>query len=434
MAALKCWVSNVLFIAVWGLFILQSAASQHTVPDNSRFRFAQGAIGISLYATVNGQSAFIDDKGLSTPYSFGPQLYPVLHVGGMHFWGRIEFYFNIALGQLLNSNISAANSFHLSQNDLFGLKLYPRQLRQKTLRPFIGGAIGGINFQQKDKDPLSSGVLHSQFVIPIYVGMSFQTQKGIWDLSVKYIHAHKFRYHISPTEVTDVDSPSVSLGLTYKRVWDGTAGNEDYHYSGKESADYKLLRAQKKLNSFFIAAGPSAAIFTRNLSYNTLERPYLDKYVSSNTFIDIGIGYFADEAMSFLGVAYRNYKAQRNAFGTEQAIHRRSVVFELNRYLFDYQGFVPFAGVGVSHEQIQFSESLPDRQTSSRHIQWAFGINIGWDILPTRLEYFTLRTNVRYFPWLNLKLDSSVSTLPQLEVNILQFVFYPQRFKHIRNL
>lgn len=56
----------------------------------------------------------------------------------------------------------------------------------------------------------------------------------------------------------------------------------------------------------------------------------------------------------------------------------------------------------------------------------------GWDILPTKLEYLTLRTNIRYTSSLNI--DASGHAVPniQLEFNIIQLVFYPQRFINFR--
>ena len=423
-----------LFVMVWGLVIAPDGTAQHPVPEKNRFRFAQGAIGVRLFATAAGQSSFVDEAGLVNPYTFGQQVYPMLHLGGMHFWGRVEFFFSIALGQLGTNKITSGKYLHLSQNDLFGFKYYPWRLTRNALRPFFGGAIGGLNYQQKDDLPSRSGVLRSQFVLPFLAGFSLMTGKSIWDLSVRYLATDPFHYYISPDKATRVTTPSVWLGLTYKRVIEGTAGSEAYYYSGKEDADYRKLKAEKKLNALFLAAGPSAALFTHALPFNAANRPYLDRYVSSNAFADAGIGYFFERARGFLGVAFRGYQARRAAFGTKQVIRRRSVLFEINRYLLDYQGFVPYVGAGISYEQIHFSESLPDSQNSSRHIHWAWGITVGWDILPTRLEYFTLRTNVRYFPGLHLNLDASKVTMPQLEVNIIQAVFYPQRFKHVRNL
>ena len=52
----------------------------------------------------------------------------------------------------------------------------------------------------------------------------------------------------------------------------------------------------------------------------------------------------------------------------------------------------------------------------------------GWDILPTKLEYMTLRTNLRYTPNLNIDLNSYSIPNSQLEFNIIQLIFYPQRF------
>lgn|GEM_PF-3041299 len=58
------------------------------------------------------------------------------------------------------------------------------------------------------------------------------------------------------------------------------------------------------------------------------------------------------------------------------------------------------------------------------------GLSAGWDIRPDRLQRWYLRTSLRYFPGMKLKLpDGSSQRVDQLEVNFIQLVVLPGRFK-----
>ena len=61
-------------------------------------------------------------------------------------------------------------------------------------------------------------------------------------------------------------------------------------------------------------------------------------------------------------------------------------------------------------------------------------ITFGWDIRPSvKGDWWILRTNLRYFPFLNVKRRSKKLSLQHLEFNFIQFVFYPQRLKKIKS-
>ena len=56
------------------------------------------------------------------------------------------------------------------------------------------------------------------------------------------------------------------------------------------------------------------------------------------------------------------------------------------------------------------------------------GITFGFEIRPTKLMFIYVRSNLRYFPNLKVKMnDSKYVYFDQLEFDFFQVVFFPQR-------
>jgi len=63
-----------------------------------------------------------------------------------------------------------------------------------------------------------------------------------------------------------------------------------------------------------------------------------------------------------------------------------------------------------------------------RREKWAAGITFGWDIRPNRAQYFLLRTNLRWYPKLELSVvEGQAVSLNALEFNFIQLVVFPGR-------
>lgn len=417
------------------LWSYSSLCAQQDIPDKSRFRFAESTLGISLLSSTGGHSTFLDAQGQVQTFNFGTRVYPILHLGGMHFWNSTELFFSLPFGQLFAKDISETQRLFTQLSDVFGVKYYPWKLNTQKIRPYIGLAISGYSHHQISSLENKSGVNTTKIVYPIQFGVSWSRKKDILELSAKYNFQNRFSYYISKTDETQVTAPALYLGFTYKFKLEGTAANEEYYYSGKEDRDYQALKTRNALNSIYVGLGPSLAFFLHRDTYNKTFFPYLDGHVHTQTFLDLTAGYFHEPTNGYLGLAYRNTSSRLSAFGTEQEIARSSFLLEFNKFLLDYQGFVPFVGVGLSYERLQFLqvESGTIQHELKPHT-FAPSINLGWDILPTRLEYITLRTNLRYFPRLRTEVNGHVIHVDQLEFNIIQLVFYPQRFRRIRKM
>lgn len=83
----------------------------------------------------------------------------------------------------------------------------------------------------------------------------------------------------------------------------------------------------------------------------------------------------------------------------------------------------------ISKELIHVKE-IENGNTAINNIHsfWTPGIILGWDVRPTRVDWWGVRTNIRYFPLLQLPVSAnSEIDFQQIEVNFLQLVIYPSR-------
>ncbi|MEM9022180.1 MAG: hypothetical protein AAGB22_00465, partial [Bacteroidota bacterium] len=55
-------------------------------------------------------------------------------------------------------------------------------------------------------------------------------------------------------------------------------------------------------------------------------------------------------------------------------------------------------------------------------------LTVGWDIRPNRIQWFLLRTNLRYFPRIRLDLGGDLTyRFDAFEFNFIQFICFPDR-------
>ena len=58
------------------------------------------------------------------------------------------------------------------------------------------------------------------------------------------------------------------------------------------------------------------------------------------------------------------------------------------------------------------------------------GLTFGWDIVPGKTnEALILRTNLRWYPFSEFEVNGRKFNFSQLEYNLIQVVFYPERLK-----
>ncbi|MEO0333796.1 MAG: hypothetical protein AAF223_19340, partial [Bacteroidota bacterium] len=207
-----------------------------------------------------------------------------------------------------------------------------------------------------------------------------------------------------------------------------TIGDERDWESGKTKEVTDKLAAENRLNGFFVGVGMSSAFWIGESSYNEDTRPYVEKY-STSLMPDFSIGYYLHKPDVNIAFGYRSYGSSTSAYGAAQVVRRRSFILEGTKFLFDYHGFVPFVGPAISYEDLSFRESF-ERQSVHRlsETQFSYGLTFGWDIRPNRLQSWILRTNLRWFPNLELAVDDRQSiSFNNIEFNFIQLIIYPNR-------
>lgn len=183
-------------------------------------------------------------------------------------------------------------------------------------------------------------------------------------------------------------------------------------------------------------AGPSSAFPMASSNYVTENLPFLDDKSFPIIFPDIVVGYHFTKADLITALSFRPINQKRKAYGFEQVLSRKSVNVEAYKFAFDYHGFAPYFGLGLSYENIHLTEiDLGTQITDMRLHKWAPNLVFGWDIRSSvNGDWWVLRTNLRYYPFLKVDHQGKSLSLQHLEFNFIQFTFYPQRLKKVKSI
>lgn len=125
---------------------------------------------------------------------------------------------------------------------------------------------------------------------------------------------------------------------------------------------------------------------------------------------------------SMLQLAYRPMRLELTA-------KARRHVYERNAYSLDFlesyahaRGFVPFVGVSVNYDVLQFHDIQQETQTFERAYTH-FGFVGGWDIMPSLRSKWFIRTTLRWYPGVSIRQDGDRIEFPNFEYNFVQFAF-----------
>jgi hypothetical protein len=417
----KIWFIGILLTPVLLSSSICLYGQVYVTEGKHRYTFAQTTVGYDLEFTPStGYSFRKNANGANERFSIGGNINPIITITGLHFWGHAEFFTGFSLP---NIPISGDKSYSFRRFAGTGAKIFPLAIKQYGFRPYLGMAIAAFSFQNE------SGPTYKRVEYPILLGLTYSFKHGLLELGANYYWSPNHQYFITKDERTQLVVPKLSFNIDYKYFFDFSIASKKRDNSGETEKTYEKLKVSKKLNSFFIATGPAYSFLIGESSYNKNIRPYLDDYKITGIFPDLGIGYYHYRFDAAINISYRSYTESLNAFDTRQSVGRKSLAIEVYKFFMDYHGFVPFAGAIASCERLRFHET-ENNQTifNNQYSFWTPGIILGWDIRPTRVDWWGVRTNIRYFPLLKLNVDSGQKIdLRQIELNFLQFVFYPNR-------
>jgi len=422
-------MKKIIFFTLIHLFA-NSIFAQVYKGNKTRHRFAQLTIGYEYISSYGGNSNYIKDSNL-VPFDLNGRQSHNLTIGGTHFWGHADFYFSVFRFSTSNGINSTSDFFSSHNNGIETVfKYYPFQISHNKIRPFIGTGVVPYSYIQRDRNlKFGRGENIARYKFPLIGGFTYNFRNHLINLTGFFNFSNQFEYFISREQTTTVSTPPLYVSLGYKYSIDTTKPFEKDWESGNIQKQTEELREQKKLNGIFIGAGFSSAYGLGKSSYNLINRPYLTSSFDGAFMADLSLGYFFSKPELSVNANWRKYRSAISAYGTVQRTVRSSLAIELSHGFMDYHGFVPFIGPVISYEQLQASENHEDSLIFDvRQNKITMGLLFGWDIKPTHMHWWLLRTNLRYFPFLDIDIENKKAlSLRNLEFNFIQLIIYPNR-------
>jgi len=406
-----------ILISVVCLFSLPLLAQPYVDGGRTRHRFAQLNFGIDarLFTASGSETTFANSAGLLEKRPLGNHHETRLIIGGTHFWGHADFYVAFTVWSKSESNFKTGVET--------GARYFPFRIQHKKFRPFIGVSWVTTSFKQ------GNGVYLSRNKFPASTGFVFNYRNHLFEIGAGYNYNNSDSYYINRTTSIPIRTQPFWISAGYKFMIETTVGAERNWQNGRTKAVTDTLSKYGRLNGFTLGVGPSSAMFLRKSSHNKVAAPYIDNPKSGNVFPEFSIGYYLHRSDLQFNLSYRRITSEIGAYGFSQKLVRKAVTFETYKFLGDYHGFVPFAGLAFSYEDLSVRETDITDVEISTFKGVKPGIVFGWDIRPDRLQSWYLRTNLRWFPGLNVNMKSGGSvSFDQLEFNFIQLVIFPERF------
>ncbi|NME68062.1 hypothetical protein [Flammeovirga aprica] len=413
------------------LFILLLISIKTKAQDwERRHQFAKAYFGVSNYIVPNvPNGSYLDTEGNGSIQSFTKSgfMSPAINIGATHFWGYADFYISINTASIKMGQDEIENSYRFGT--FTGLRVYPFASKERTIRPYLGYKFSPFRYKQEDINGQKYGYTQVKSVFDI--GLGIQLPKFYFTMEYSRVLNPSFDTYLSRTvkSVDQFPSQTFQIGLNYMIETTKSASRESNKQLNKE------FGVSNKWG-LFLAIGPSSAFPTASSSYVTDLYPFLDNKAFPGIFADIAIGYHFTKLDLITAVSYRQMTQKRSAYELDLNINRKGFNFEAYKFLVDYHGFVPYVGLGVSYEDIHLTENnngvpQPPQQLST----FTPNIVFGWDIRPSvKGDWWILRTNLRYFPLLELERQQKSLSLQFIEFNFIQFVFYPQRLRKLNRM
>lgn len=417
-----------IFISLSTLSLYGQADSTYTQSYlNKSTRFAWFTYGADLNYLSGGTTQQLIN-GVKQAVDFGSTIIPRFTIGGIHFWGHTDFYVSFALPTLTIQD-SPQNIRDLKINHPIetGMRLYPIKLQPNRISPFVGISFRRLRFSQESESSNSSNGVPTfgRNIQPVQFGVTYTTNKWHISASGYYNHQNEFDYFISPTETAGVRLAPVSLNLSLLRYIDSNRDMRTPKGVKQINKDYKMLKNENLLSDWFFGVGPSSALQLSKSPFLKENYPFFYDDYSSNILPDLSLGRYFHKIDANINLSYRAYSDEYKGFDTEIKIRRKSIGVESVKFLFNYLGFVPFAGPILSYENLRTTVNGINYQEK----KMALGITFGWDIRITKAGTRLLRTNLRYYPNLHMNIDGEKMMFNHLEFNFIQFVQFIGRKK-----
>ncbi|TAE74524.1 MAG: hypothetical protein EAZ85_04495 [Bacteroidetes bacterium] len=389
--------------------------------------FAWTTFGGDILMLGGGSSSFVNN-GTSQNINFNQTFIPRLTIGGVHFWGHTDFYVTFPLSFFsYQSTPKEFKELEYRQGIETGIKIYPLPLKSGRISPYIGTSFRLLNFKQQLEGTSYKygGSEWQKMIFPLQIGLSYTSKKYIWNVGLNYQALQKIENYISPNQVAEVKFSPISFQIGLTRYIDTDKNMRSQKNIAQENLKHHILDKEKHLSSWYWGLGPSAGLQISKSPYLKTNFPHLYDNFIGGFMPDITFGRFLNKPDMNIGLSYRTLGSTLKAFDDKISIRRHSFMIEIYKNLFNWLGFVPFAGITGSIENLNVKvNDLTFNQTKP-----AIGFIFGWDIRVTKTGTNLLRTNLRWIPNLNLEIDNKKMMFDNLEFNFIQWVQFIGRKK-----
>lgn len=413
------------------LFFSFNCNAQTFDPNNlshikKRYSFAQMYFGLEGLKTANGSTFFKNSLNTLQSLPFSGYTIPRFTWGATHFWGHADIYLSFPLGAYKKTAPSPYSYLNYGLSVETGMKFYPSKIKNNKIKPYIGAAWNVSEFKQSLNDSSKASIVLTKNTTPILAGFSYKRKNMIFETGIQFYINNKYNYPINKNDYINLKLPKYALTLGCKILLETTKQKS-------ELINKKIiaLKKYKKFNSFYFGIGLSASIGIPTFSeFDKINYPFFKNHTRYFGVIpDFTFGYYFSNLNLNIGLSKRNMADSYEGFGVQHYHKRKSLMFEVYKFLGDYHGFAPYLGITISKENLFFATkdySLNNNWIEFSNTKPAVGIILGWDIKPTKAESWLLRTNLRYAP-LSLKADNKKVTFDYIEFNFLQLIMFPER-------
>jgi len=401
---------------IYLLFLLYTCATS-MAQESARNRYTMAS---SYFGLETGWLTPISGAPAATnPSGFGAGR---LTIGGIHFWTRADFYISFPL---YTRSFSESDRYSYSEGVITGGRYLPLGLKRKRLSPFVGIQWVTPGLQIDSGPEVQTNRFGMDGGFTLLVGKSTTIE-----LYGHYIFNQTDGYYLSQNEVQTITSPNWGLKFGVKKYLDFTAGIGTEAGQQYQKDAYDLLEEKNALSGLTLQAGISASIALKSLDILD-DLNYLPSPPGNTLHTDFGIGYFARKTQTSFNLSYRPLKFSQSSFDASYSYAQQHLHIEAFKFLFDYIGFAPFLGLvtGATHRNFELKSSEVSQKI--RSTDFSYGLIFGWDIRPSDTDWFYLRTNLRYLMSNSPAAGIGSISVPQLEVNFIQFVFFPSRYKSL---
>ncbi len=412
---------------LFAIAIIFTSSLQAQGPSK-RYDFAKSYFGVDGILTPKyGSSAFLKGDGSKQDFTREGFFTPAINIGATHFWGFTDIYISIPIRNIAfrSQEIETSSDYGV----FTGIRLYPLQLTDQKLRPFIGCKFSPLYYEQGTLSNQNASLTKVKSVLDI--GIGYRMPKAYIHIAYNRVLNPGLEIPIARDIKTSTSFPKgfFNIGVNWMIETTRTSQNETF----------------KKLNEYFgntskygwfVAIGPSSAFPVVRSNYIQESKNFLDDLAMPAIFPDMALGYHFSKQELTAAFSYRPLSQFRGALDFQQALKRKSYLLEAYKFLGDYHGFNPFIGGGISYERLSLREA--DAKTLVRDEDQSLFtpvLTFGWDIRPAKKhDIWLLRTNLRYAPLLNFKADDLDLSLQHIEFNFIQVVIYPQRIMQMRRM